>query len=467
MIGKRVKNSFSFESADTKLPYEMESSGVGAKKVSIFNYSSTYFRKKVGQGPFGSYLLIGGNIPKDMESTKTFQSTPNGIKENPVPPLVCTLNKGTADRIRSFSIHNLSPNKIKESACGCIINPDWTANDCDNKLKDPAYVSKYNHACVKFVTNPTTKKVETVGIVKSIPKDCANDGISFEKGNDLKPNFIYLPTHQCSCSDHPRSEGFPHEDNYDCLKYYDAGTGAGVCCDTFGGGMKLGGVWSSFLRTRPDGSKYFDGKALTGGFYCADATNGDRGPLSRDNPLYWCSGKKSCDAGFVLNALSTPGLTKFKKQKCEDTTTTDPVTGVVTNCKPAENTFIRLFHVSGNEDCGCTGLGGAIYISGYTDYYWCQMECRKHAPGCGARGCFSTYDFIESIDVSYGKPISFCDMKYNDKLPTDVGDLYIWAGFIWPTTGFADFKNIEMNDAGGLRSVGCGNEIVYTCNDIP
>jgi len=455
-LGKRSKHRFSFEEIDNDFPYKIQKElGVSnTKKISVFNYSPTYFRKKVGTAPNGTYLLMGGNIPEDMGTSYTFNPAP--ILEDrdiPLPPLVCVMNVGNADRIKSFKIHNLSPNDLTPKPCGCIINPDWTANNCDSNLLNPDYIKKYGGACVKLVIGADGKE-QAIGIVKSIPEPCDPPQIQFEAGVNQKPNTLYLPAYQHSNSTHPRAQGYAHEDNYNCLKLYNTPIGQGVCCDSFAGGAG-GGVATQ--KKRADGSIYYEFQESYR-LYCLTNAALNKGGLSRDNFIYFCDGKKNCDGGPVYQNFA-----RTKERKCVDyNKDPDPVTGKIIKCIVVENWLIRKFHVSGNQDCGCTGRGGAIYISGYTDIHWCQFECGFK------QGKIITEDIVETEEVTYPEPINWCDNSYNDVIYDTYGNkAYIWSGFGSPAPGFANFKNIEMDAGGGLRSVGCGDEVIYECNDIP
>lgn len=455
--GRRSKHQFSFEEIDNDFPYKIQKElGVSnTKKISVFNYSPTYFRKKVGTAPNGTYLLMGGNIPEDMETSHVFDPAPTlDDRDIPIPPLVCVLNVGNADRIKSFKIHNLSPNNLTPKPCGCIINPDWTANNCDANLLDPDYIEKYGGVCVKLVIGEDGKE-QAIGIVKSIPEPCDPPQIQFEAGVNQKPNTLYLPTYQHSNSTHPRAQGYAHEDNYNCLKLYNTPTGQGVCCDSFAGSL---GTSIAIEKTRADGTTYYN-VATAPYIYCLNNNVIPKGPLSRDNLKYFCDGEKNCDGGPAYQ-----GYARTKERKCVDyDKEEDPITKIVIKCRVVENWMIRKFHVSGNQDCGCTGRGGAIYISGHTDYNWCQFECGFKQPGG-----IKIENIIETEETIYPEPINWCDNTYNDIIfSTENEKTYIWSGFGSPAFEFANFKNIEMDAGGGLRSVGCGDEVIYECNDIP
>ena len=102
-------------------------------------------------------------------------------------------------------------------------------------------------------------------------------------------------------------------------------------------------------------------------------------------------------------------------------------------------------------------------MSGYTDIHWCQFEC-GFKQGVG----ITTQNILEIQETTYPEPINWCDNTYNDVIYDTYGNkAYIWSGFGSPAPGFANFKNIEMDAGGGLRSVGCGDEVIYECNDIP
>lgn len=249
---KRAKHQFGFELSDNNYPYEVQTSGQGRNKLAVFNYSAEYFRRKKSSNA-GLNSIAGGNIPSDMATEATFGS-PHANPDGSSPkPIVCALNKGKGTKIKPYKILNLSPNDIQPYPCQCGLNPEWTENGCDGKLADPAYFIKYGGRCVKFNPPlPGSNEPIMVGITKAGSVDCPVDtSWTFEAGERHKPNFMYLPAHQSSCSKHPRAQGFANEDNYDCLKKNLMNSGGvnpndrtegfqqtqAPCCDTFGNCM--------------------------------------------------------------------------------------------------------------------------------------------------------------------------------------------------------------------------------------
>jgi hypothetical protein len=35
-----------------------------------------------------------------------------------------------------------------------------------------------------------------------------------------------------------------------------------------------------------------------------------------------------------------------------------------------------------------------------------------------------------------------------------------------PTYKLSDWKRVEITEGGGVRSAGCGGEVLYSCNDV-
>ena len=424
---RRSKFQFAFESTDNQHPYsDIQLNGLG-KKVAVFNYSSEYFRrKKSGNGGLNS--IAGGNIPSDMYTEATFGS-PNANPDGSTPkPIVCALNRGTGSRIKSFNTLNLSPNDIQPYPCQCGINPEWTANSCDSKLKDITYFLKYGGRCVKFNPPlPGTTEPVMVGITKAGSADCPVDtSWTFEAGRRHKPNFMYLPVHQCSCSEHPRAAGFANEDNYDCLKKNLLNSGGvnpndrsegyqetqAPCCDTFGNCMI-----KNLKHFKVDQAEYFDaGKGATikygplqfvpichdvygygasdfMGFSCNTDLNP---PASRTSgfPLtaemlqmecksikvdnVWVSTRK-CDFGWLKQFYGSdegagcppkPELAQVKAALGDLAGDYDDLLQYV---HLYGSWFTRTYQAGGNTDCACTAKGWVTY-SGSTDCRHCQYQ---------------------------------------------------------------------------------------------
>lgn len=338
MDSLRSKNQFDYNSDDLKFPYETQY--YGTKKITVFNYSPDVFRRKSSGGASGLFYIQGGNIPSDMASSALFDAPPSG--DQPVK-IVCSLNKGTATRIKKVNSLNLSPNDIPLYPTLCDSDP-----------------------------------------YKPVP-------IHWEIGQNYKPNFAYLPTYQHSCSDHPRSSGYAHEDNYDCLKSMkDAGTPKGVCCDEVAGCVQKGAIFSKGKANPygPDSGNFIFGGGSTANptyrpqanqFYCL--TNGDK--------LEECGYQKSCDAG-VSYGNSLTNVSMCGAQEAYGWVGFDGVCGCIADGDdriwyPAVSYTTRTFHISGNKDCGCAGAraGGSVYINGYTDCQYCERWCTsKSGTGC-------------------------------------------------------------------------------------
>lgn len=409
---KRAKHQFAFGSFDNNFPYKIAESGVSLKKVVVFNYSKEYFRKKVAGGTEGLYQVIGGNIPTDMESTKSFATTQLAGETEPTPPIVCNLNKGAAVRFRKLDALNLSPNLIQDFP-----------THCDEKAYPP-------------------------------PE------IFFEKGKQQKPNFLYFPTYQNSSSTHPRAKGFAHTDSYDCLKYYKGGAGDAPqrCCDGMGGCSFRG-----FLK----GKEIYEGEErdtfvfwpYVNNFYCGA------------NPeLQNCidAGNNPCAFGFGITQPFAAGasLTTFKGcaavtgPKSEDGTPIIGVDGEPIVWYLVQGAIDRIFNGGGNRDCGCSGRGGKVSVAGY---YECT-SCGYWSPNDPSKDPL----YIRKCENYPSDPVDYCECVYNTEIDVR-GDgkniLYI-STLNYPTYRLADWKGIELAEGGNLRSAGCGGEVLFDCGDV-
>jgi hypothetical protein len=412
---KRSKNQFAFDSVDTHFPYGMAESGISLKKVVVFNYSKEYFRKKVGSGTEGLYQIIGGNIPTDMESTKSFPTTQLAGETEPPPPIVCNLNKGAAVRLRKLDALNLSPNLIQDFP-----------THCDEKAYPP-------------------------------PE------IFFEKGKQQKPNFLYFPTYQNSSSTHPRANGFAHEDNYDCLKYYKGGAGDAPqrCCDGMGG---CAGNFKLFYKGKEtyegvERDTFLENPRYLNTFYCGA------------NPeLMNCkeTGNNPCAFGFGIKQVFVPGDIR-KQRGCEKKVSPEGDDG-----KPVKGTdgesvvwylveavIDRIFNGGGNRDCGCSGRGGKVSVAGYHECISCgYVSYNDPTPGPKFKRKCTEYP---------SDPVDFCECVYTSE-PIDVygdgkGIVYV-STLNYPTYKLANWKGIELTSGGGVRSAGCGGEVLFDCGDV-
>lgn len=290
----RSKNSFDFESDDSNIPYIVEKVFVGIQRVSAFNYSSELFRYKQSSDK-GIYQIIGGNIPSDMSSGGSSYSSEEGN-------LSCGTISGTGRAARPLTVLNLTPNKIF----------DWNYDPTCHPEKNP-------------------------------PAD-ANLPPPKEEGKGQKPNHMYIPTYQHSCSDHPRAKGFAHEDHYNCLKYFkgqptpDWYQQKKCCVD---GCSCLAGVK---IFTKLNG-KYVPLGTNHGTFSCLTQDGVNKYPEI-------CGNKPSCSAGYY--AVGACG-----GNRCLDANTPCTFYG---NC-PDKGGDYRLtdttlyikytFSASEGGDCGC------------------------------------------------------------------------------------------------------------------
>jgi hypothetical protein len=444
MDSLRSKNQFDYNSDDFKFPYEMKY--YGTKKVVFFNYSPETFRRKKA-GDSGLYYIQGGNIPSDMQTSDVYKVRPSG---DSYVTLVCSLNKGTASRVRKAASLNLSPNEIPLFPTLCDSEP-----------------------------------------YKPVP-------IHWEIGQNYKPNFAYLPMYQHSCSDHPRSSGFAHEDNYDCLKSMkDAGTPKGVCCDQVVGCIHRAVICTKSLENPygPDSGKYAFGCGGQAGGNSNGSEWGNAPKHSFFSEAFYCRDKAasgrpecpsttSCDAGISFGAslgnyVNPCGNPKFVALEgtCPCDTSGATTNGVTWYPRDAGTT--RTFHISGNTDCGCGGarIGGAVYINGYTDCTYCVQAC----DGTGCPPPVWETDPITKIKVlvpatkkkvectqnfSLGENAKFCACNFTFPwTPNSVGEPRFITSFQYPTFQFTNFAGIAPG-GGGLTSVACDSTYYTDCGDI-
>jgi len=427
----RSKNGFNFESDDSKFPYDGYQF-YGTKKAAIFNYSNEVFRRKKASGAEGLYLINGGNIPSDMADSTSYAAPPNTDDLHPV--IACTLNKGTAGRLESITALNLSPNRIPETPTPCIA---------------PKYV---------------------------LPD------INPEEGKDQKPNFMYMPMYQYSCSKHPRAAGLAHEDNYDCLKKsMTAGNAEGFCCATAAGCMAGLNFFQKIVdaagkpswRTVPK-VPFF---ALVS---CLGSSGGDPTKLPKDTSREGfmreeCNYQNNCRAGFSLGFAGTGDVGKL-----DGPTGAGCATERVGDMAWIPYSFgvTRLYNISGNTECNsCKTPGGIVYITGYTDCFYCEQQCWMVdpklnlgiGPCIGADGNVIPHRIRKKCNDATSTGMSqFCACNNNDTIDMggNTGTIYSTT-FQYPTNMFTNWAPIGLSGAGGsLSSTSCNGEFVYNCDEV-
>lgn len=465
-IIRRAKHSFSFESIDNKFPYEIQESGL-VKKMSVFNYSPTYFRKKQANSE-GLYRVDGGNIPDDLKGQITVTPIDLSNGKNPPPPIICNLNGGSAKKSNAIKLHNLSPNDIQDFP---VI--------CDEDNTDP---------------------VE----------------INYEKGGNHKPNFMYMPTHQCSCSDNPRAEGYANEDNYNCLRYtkFGAGDVDSRCCQFFCGCFANGLIAFEYQELpNPDftgtpGQAQYDDNGnfipekfttfspicqheLSTGFCCdkswTDAYMDDDIKILFDSRIQEeCQGN-ICNFGWYYLTTGTkynlcvcPGLGKdengdddpnfkFESSVQEKLDALKNATGIeykASDFYPYSSAFTRTYEASGNTNCGCSGKGGSVVMAGSKDCKSCSYVLPiTMMPINGYNGGIITVPTKKCTSKS-GDPKTICGCVFTDEVDFgECGKIYITT-MTFPSYIFPNGSILEIGDNGAVIARGCGDEFVYSCNDI-
>jgi hypothetical protein len=445
----RGKNSFDFESSDDKFPYgRLDGIEVGSRKFVLFNYSVDYYRKKQGNGS-GLYFIAGGNIPKNMASSVSVSGYVIGINQPKI--LTCPTNSGTAGPLGRIpelppsSVINLSPNNLIEVPTVC--DSPW----------------------------PPEKE------------------IMYEKAKQQKPNFMYFPAYQPSCSTHPRARGYAHEDNYDALKkefgegayapdLSFGGTNPFTCCDFFcpenAGGIQnpdvgvmprfrgfvlnTGEIWNDgnngllyssgcFIPLPGDDKPIIGGGALTMfvGSICCKNNASDTAVIGEE-----CASNTGCNFGFGVSAGRTtgrlggmcPSYTGGRGQLIEATMGTVSV----------------VYQLSGNTDCGCTGRGGTVSLNGRIECTTCTYQ--DFTGGGGG----STPNVVKKkcapAPLIGGSGI-ICSSIWNDKVNVAGIDVYVTTTGGWPSFKYPNGQGIELDDSGAVVSVGCSPK-PRTCNDL-
>jgi hypothetical protein len=432
----RSKNGFNFESDDSKFPYDGYQF-YGTKKAAIFNYSNEVFRRKKASGAEGLYLIDGGNIPSDMAGSASYASPPDS--EHPYPTVSCDLNKGTAGRLESVTAINLSPNRLPETATPCVA-PKYPLPDI----------------------NP-------------------------EEGKDQKPNFMYMPMYQYSCSKHPRAAGLAHEDNYDCLKKpMTAGNAGGFCCAAAAECM----LGVQFFKKTVDlngkpGFQQLNREPFFQFVSCLGPFGGSSVGLPPDitkESFYReeCNYQASCKSGYSYGFAGTGDIGKV-----------DGPTGAgCANEKDGDTAWLpyafgvtRLYNISGNTECNsCKAPGGIVYINGYTDCFYCEQKCWKLndqgfaiAPCVQSDGTATPRRIKKKCNEATTSGGSggttgsqFCACNFTDTIDFGgtTGTVYA-TSFQYPTYMFSNWAPIGLSGAGGtLASTSCNGEFVYSCDEI-
>lgn len=489
MLGKRTKHSFSFESFDNYTPYKIQESGI-AKKTSVFSYSTEYFRKKQSSQN-ALYFVAGGNIPYNMTKSRSFTPVDLSNGKNIPPPIVCSLNTGSAHPIGIAKVFNLSPNKIPEEPCVCKRNPQY-----DALVQSGACVD--GSECIQEITNPDGS-TSSVSIPPEIYTDCTQSSeVIPEKGIDQKPNFLYFPTYQPSCSTHPRAAGYAHEDYYDTLKknVFGAGNNDSRCCDYFCACLGSS-LTTYFLRKYPNPN--FTGKP---GETIKDASGNvipeyflefqsSCGPETTT----FCCGENwrndyrctnYCDTGWYFS----PGDGVYNLKICpplnqnSDGSTNDDyefpsdVQSLITELSaisgkeytpedfyPQSAYFSRTFLLSGNTNCGCGGQGGVVYYSGTMDCGDCTyfLPDSMYMPGWNG-GIITIHS--RKCESKSQDPKTVCGCIFNEEIDFGAGDKIYLTTLTYPSFRFPTGSILEIGTDGEIRARGCGDEFIYDCNDI-
>jgi hypothetical protein len=415
--GERTQNQFSYESDDTKFPYVVDKYDISQRRIAVFNYSPEYFRKKESSTS-GLYQIYGGNIPDDMNGSRSWQF--KNRSATPPSPLVCTLNQGPAKRLMQFDVLNLNPNRITRYP-----------PECDETL-------------------PPLEPIQQ------------------EVGKDQKPNHLYLPTWQPSASTHPRATGYAHEDNYDCLTYYkgltDLNYNWGYCCQDLINCVNGLTVYTA-ADAAPANYPYincqappFIGSRSVYGVACnnAEAVSNVR-----------CNNSSGCKGGFYMPVQSVIvggfpydalGTNAYRHCKTED------IGGKRRSLVEANLTV--LFHGEGNQDCGCSGHYKEIKVAKIEECVECIFSTLSDEGGFDierTRSC-------TTVDSS---PVTFCGCTYNKEYDTGGRDPItgkiskVWvSSFSNPTFRFPDWKPVIINNEGKLVSDECSGKQLMDCTAI-
>lgn len=415
MDSLRSKNGFDFESTDNTFPYgRLDGIEVGTRKFVLFNYSTTYFRRKQANKNELDFIS-GGNIPSDMSNQVTISTEENSS-------LTCSLIGGNATSlgvvpvtpIPNSAVINLSPNNILE-----------VPTICDDKW-------------------PPEKE------------------ILYEKARQQKPNFIYFPAYQSSASTHPRARGYAHEDNYDCLKKPfgegsyspDITSNPFTCCNYYCNCPTFKGFFintgDNFNPAYPEGvfrpiagntNAIFGGgvQNLEIGTHCCNGF-----PIGFEDE---CSNE--CNFGYAITVTRTTGKLKGV---CPDKTSDNGAA-----IEAVLGSVSKFYKLSGNTNCSCSGRGGTVVLGG-------SITCTK----CTYQD-FSGNSFKEIVEKKCsGSNSSFngiiCSCIFNDKIDIGGTDIYITT-MSYPTFKYTDGQLIEITDTGEIVSKNC-QPTPKICNDL-
>jgi hypothetical protein len=410
----RSKNQFSFESDDTQFPYsKTDGVPVGSRKFLIFNYSPNYYRKKIGQDSSLAFIR-GGNIPSDMQTTIQI-SSPN--EEGEAPTVIsCDLNSSTATRLGVIQNNAISPS--------AVINIS------------PNVITQYPQVCEQ-----------------EIPEQ---EEILYERAKQQKPNFLYLPAYQSSCSDHFRARGYAHEDNYTCLRKPIGQGGAPIiykgrsyCCDDMCQcfGRSDGNGVNAFLLV-PD---YPPSDPPT---YTTVSANA-RGICCADPPLYLfggndfteeCAGtrdQRRCKYGWYVDLTSSSA----KSKACP------PLAKGGINYFPMQGAITFIYQGGGNTNCGCNGgIKGKISIGGATKCTACSYQ--GVLPNGNYTGIYEKK--CESVSVSIPQ---VCACSFNEQISAG-GDTIYLTTYSKYTPQFPNGQQLILTDGGSIEAAGCSNPVL-------
>jgi hypothetical protein len=414
----RSKNSFDFESTDNIFPYgRIDGIEVGTRKFVLFNYSTTYFRRKQS-GKNELDFIGGGNIPSDMTSSST-QESGSQTQDGQSFSISCSNNTGSAyslgavpaSPVPNSAVINLSPNNIIEVPEVC--DAPW----------------------------PPSQE------------------IIYEKAKQQKPNFIYFPAYQSSASTHPRARGYAHEDNYDCLKKRASGggwsSGRSVCCDDFckcfgdNNGQQVGAfLLEDIFGSDPPAKKFVGpyGRGLCCSTYPqADVLSDECSAIGDQN---------KCKFGFYMDLNSVADLAvKACPVKEIDGVTYSPMNATLT----------YVYQGGGNTNCGCnSGRLGKVTASSVVSCIRCAYQGWKYTLGIPTPVFTSDK---KCTTTSLGSSKNICACIFNAKVTIGDTDIY-FTSMAHPSFKYPDGQALDLTDDGKIVSKGCDGSILYSCSDV-
>jgi len=426
MDSLRSKNGFDFESTDNTFPYgRLDGIEVGTRKFVLFNYSTTYFRRKQASKE-GLYFIGGGNIPSDMSSSTT-QESGSQTQEGQTFSISCGLNAGTA-----YSLGAVPPSPVPNSA----------------------------------VINLSPNNIIEVPEVCDAPWPPSQE-ILYEKAKQQKPNFIYFPAYQSSASTHPRARGYAHEDNYDCLKKRASGggwsSGRSVCCDDFckcfgdNDGKQVGGfILEDILGSDPPAKRFTGpyGKGLCCSSY----------PFA-DVLVEECNAtgdKSKCQFGFYVDLNTLPvSILNFCpafKGDASGKEVKEGETGI--DFSPMNGSLTYIYQGGGNTNCGCNGGRlGKVTVNGAVSCIRCAYQ--GYAPG----SLMPVFASNKKCTTSTGANGNICACIFNAKITAGDATIY-FTSMAHPSFKYPDGQALDLTDDGKIVSKGCDDSILYSCNDV-